>query len=78
MHAHPLAHPAWLPCSYDVAVVHAGMLPGVPLEQQQLVHLSKMRDLLQAPDGRCVCTCSSCLPAPLLRDRADALRFARQ
>jgi hypothetical protein len=41
-------------CSYNVLVVHAGLVPGVPLQQQDLTMLIKMRELLQAPDGRCV------------------------
>lgn len=40
-------------CSYDILVVHAGLVPGVPLQQQDLASLIKMRELLQAADGRC-------------------------
>jgi hypothetical protein len=40
-------------CSYNLLVVHAGLVPGVPLQQQDLTMLIKMRELLQAPDGRC-------------------------
>jgi hypothetical protein len=39
---------------YDVIVVHGGLVPGVPLEQQGLEHLCALRDLLRLPDGRCV------------------------
>jgi hypothetical protein len=37
-----------------VVVVHAAMLPGVPLEAQDLGVLTKVRDLVQLPDGRWV------------------------
>ncbi|KAF6254526.1 Metallo-dependent phosphatase-like protein, partial [Scenedesmus sp. NREL 46B-D3] len=36
---------------YDILVVHAGLVPGVPLQQQDLASLIKMRELLQAADG---------------------------
>ncbi|WIA17343.1 hypothetical protein OEZ85_014206 [Tetradesmus obliquus] len=36
---------------YNLVVVHAGMLPGTPLQQQQLATLTTMRDIAQAPDG---------------------------
>ncbi len=35
-------------CRYGVKVVHAGLVPGIPLEQQQPAHLTKMRELLRA------------------------------
>ncbi len=37
---------------YNILVVHAGLLPDVPLHEQQLLHMTKMRDVHQAPDGR--------------------------
>jgi len=37
---------------YNVLVVHAALVPGVSLEQQDLSVLTKVRDLLQTPDGR--------------------------
>jgi hypothetical protein len=40
-------------CRYNILVVHAGLVPGVPLQQQNLTILIKLRDLQQAPDGRC-------------------------
>jgi hypothetical protein len=40
-------------CSYNILVVHAGLVPGLPLHQQNLTMLIKLRELLQAPDGRC-------------------------
>lgn len=39
-------------CSYDLIVVHGGLVPGVPLEQQDLGLLAAMRDILVQPDGR--------------------------
>jgi hypothetical protein len=39
---------------YNLIVVHGGLVPGVPLEQQQLVHLAALRDVIPQPDGRCV------------------------
>ncbi|KAF6259985.1 Metallo-dependent phosphatase-like protein [Scenedesmus sp. NREL 46B-D3] len=36
---------------YNLIVVHGGMLPGVPLEQQQLQHLAALRDVMPQPDG---------------------------
>ncbi|KAF8065841.1 apaH [Scenedesmus sp. PABB004] len=36
---------------FGIAVVHAGLLPGVPLRRQRLEHLTKLRDLSQQPDG---------------------------
>jgi hypothetical protein len=39
-------------CRYNLVVVHAGVLPGVALEQQQLATLTTMRDIAEAPDGR--------------------------
>jgi hypothetical protein len=32
--------------------VHAGLIPGLPLQQQDLGVLTKVRDLVRAPDGR--------------------------
>ncbi|WIA19775.1 hypothetical protein OEZ85_005687 [Tetradesmus obliquus] len=37
--------------SYNLIVVHGGLVPGVPLQQQQLVHLAALRDVLPQPDG---------------------------
>uniref|UniRef100_A0A383VP43 Calcineurin-like phosphoesterase domain-containing protein n=1 Tax=Tetradesmus obliquus TaxID=3088 RepID=A0A383VP43_TETOB len=36
---------------YNILVVHAGLVPGVPLQQQELTMLIKMRELLRGPDG---------------------------
>jgi hypothetical protein len=43
---------------YNLIVVHGGMLPGVPLEQQQLVHLAALRDVIPQPDGRWEHSCT--------------------
>lgn len=37
---------------YDMIVVHGGLMPGVPLEQQDLELLTAIRDILVQPDGR--------------------------
>jgi hypothetical protein len=38
-------------CRYNLVVVHAGVLPGIPLQQQQLDTLTTMRDIAEAADG---------------------------
>lgn len=37
---------------YGVLAVHAGLIPGQPVQQQLLSHLYKMRDVVQEPRGR--------------------------
>lgn len=39
---------------YGLVVVHAGLVPGVSLQHQQMLHMCKMRDLRQLPNGRWV------------------------
>jgi hypothetical protein len=52
---------------YNVLVVHAALLPGVPIEAQDLGVCTKVRDLLHTPDGRYGQTSPLCClcPAPL-------------
>ncbi|EFN51188.1 hypothetical protein CHLNCDRAFT_141350 [Chlorella variabilis] len=40
----------WLP-AYGVIVVHAGLVPGVPLEQQGMLEMEKMRDVVPAVEA---------------------------
>lgn len=42
---------------YRLVIVHAGLVPLVPLKRQQMINMSKMRDLRLRPDGRCARWC---------------------
>lgn len=57
---------------YNVLVVHAALLPGVPVESQDLGVLTKVRDLIQTPDGRCVLEqCCTVVPGNVKRMAAS-------
>lgn len=47
-------------CRYNVGVVHAALLPGVPIEAQDLGVCALVRDVLQTPDGRSVIAATLC------------------
>lgn len=62
---------------YNVLVVHAALLPGVPVESQDLGVLTKVRDLIQTPDGRCVLEqCCTVVPGNVKRMAASRVCFA--